>query len=1017
MLMITIFCVGLVSAQRTITGTVTDDAGEPLISATVIAVGFDGVGALTEFDGTYSLEVPQGATQLEFSYTGYTTKVVDLGSSNVVDVTMASGELLDEIVVTGVAAGTSRKKLSFNVAKLGEEQLKNVPQTSAAGAIQGKVAGATVVSASGTPGAAPSIRLRGYSGLTGSQAPLILVDGVILEGTLADVNMEDVKNIEVVKGAAASALYGSRAANGVIVIETNRGAGGSGTQIKYRGEYGVSNLAYEMELSQHHAYKLAGSQPSTHTAYEGVEYNADGLPISGGRALDDDHYADNPYTVNNNPYEEFYRQGVFATNYLSVGNSTDKTNYLASFQRQDQEGIIFGTTGFKRNNIRFNLDHSISDKLLFSTSNLIVNSKEDRVGGAGGRGSGSGPFFDILFVEPDMNLLANNEEDGTPYNVDANVWANQPNPLYAVTQIDNQARRASILHSSALKYDATDWLTLDAQYSYEKRNNTRKSVTPKGYLSENGAPGVATKGLGSLTNIAGEGNSQKVQAGATLRRAFDKLNTTARLQYLFEDNQISGNSISGTELAFKGITNVENALTTTASSYVQQEKAINYSGIIDLDYNDRYIASVLVRRDGSSLFGENQRWQNYYRVSGAYRLGMDLGIEKINELKIHAAYGTAGIRPGFAAQYETWSLSAGGNASAALQGNKDLRPSTSKELEMGILGEMFNNFLSFEFTYAKTKVEDSFWAVNLPSSLSGFPRQWQNIGDLDTDTYEASLGLNLISNADMNLRTNFVFSTGQTVITKLGIPPTQTGTNNAFFFREGEKFGIIYGREFLTSLDKMSAQLGEGESISDYEINSDGYVIPAGTAGTTAEVPVQLDANMDGNPDQTIIGDINPDFSLSWGTNFNWKGFSTYMLWDMKQGGDVYWQTGQWIYREQRSADFDQSGKAEGDKKTVDYYAALYDVNNTNNYFVRDGSYIKLREFSVYYDFGKSISNAVKFVDGVKVGLVGRNLLTFTDFPGFDPEVGSSSGGINWGFDGFGYPNFRTVTGSVQVTF
>jgi len=1010
------------SAQKTVSGVITDDTGLPMIGASVMVDGTS-VGTITDVDGSFSLQVPEGTSDLVVSYTGYGTQTLDITNTNVLNVTLSEGTLMDEIVVTGVASGTSRKKLSFTVEKLSAKQLQKVPATSAAGAIQGKIPGATVVNASGAPGQAPAVSLRGASAFTGSQSPLILVDGVMIEGSLADINMEDVKSLEVVKGAAASSLYGSRAANGVISIETYSGLDDPGTEITYRAEYGQSKLARKMDLAKHHAYKVdPNSSATTYTPYDGVEYDADGNIVSGSRSFEADGYADNPYTVNNDHLENFFKTGNFNTHHISAkGRSDSGTGFLVSFQRQNQDGIIFNTKGFQRNNIRLNLEHPISDKITLSARTLIANSQSEEAGtntgttagnvnGIGGSGS---PFYDLLFVEPDVNLNADNEEDGTPYNFDALAWSNEENPLYALEYGKRNQKRNSILSSLKLSYDVLDWLRVDGQYSYERRNNNDNFFVPKGYLA-NGGSWIG--GRGGVFDL--EGLAQTFQATALASKSFDKLNTKFRVSYLLEDNEVNWTNTSGTNFAYVDITSLANVTDAQSiDSENQIVKAENYISILDLDYDDKYIASFLFRRDGSSTFGENNRWANYYRISGAYRIGEDLNMPSINELKIRAAYGTAGLRPPYPAQYEVYQLQPGGTANAFTRGNPDLRPSQTAELEVGFDAEIKNRY-TISASYINVKTSDLFWPANLSSALTGFPNQWKNVGDMDTKYFEVAVGLNWLNKDKLNWETKINFSKGSSTVGAINIPETQTGPNNAFFIREGEKFGIMYGEKFLTSLDDMAAQLGEGESISDYKLNSQGYVIRALNAdgndneGTTTELPILLDADMNGTADQ------NADFNIGFVNNIEIGNFDIYALIDIKQGGDIYWQTGQWIFREDRSADFDQSAVPDGQKKARDYYAAFYNVNKTNNYFVRDGSYVKLRELSLYYNIGSDVfGEKLNFLKKVQLGVVGRNLVTISDYPGYDPEVGATAGGINWGFDGFGYPNFRTFTGSIKVTF
>jgi len=216
----------------------------------------------------------------------------------------------------------------------------------------------------------------------------------------------------------------------------------------------------------------------------------------------------------------------------------------------------------------------------------------------------------------------------------------------------------------------------------------------------------------------------------------------------------------------------------------------------------------------------------------------------------------------------------------------------------------------------------------------------------------------------------------------------------------------------------MALQLTEGETIDMYEINSDGYVVPAGSQGTIYETP-QIEKNEKGANKLVKIGDANSDFNLKFSTNVSYKGFSFYMLWDWKQGGDIYNKTAQWLTRDNRSAIMDQYGKEEYEKKTTTYYKTFYATNEMADYWVEDGTYVKLREVSLYYNLDKKYLDKLGFIKGVKIGFIGRNLLTFTDYSGYDPEVQTrtASGSQYFAYDFMGYPNFRSYSGSLEIKF
>jgi len=1027
----------LYAQTKNLTGVVTSSEDGSTVPGASIMVKGTTLGTITDIDGNFTLKVPDDAKTLLVSFVGMKTIEVPIGNQNTFNITLTPDVFgLDEVVVAGVASSTPRKKLSISVGSVGEDELKEVPATSAASALQGKVSGVTIVKANGNPGSAASIRLRGATALYGSQQPLIIVDGVMLEGTLQDINADDISNIEVVKGAAASALYGSRAGNGVIVITTKRGKGlASGeTVVTVRNEYGNSALAKKMPVAEHHFYKLQADWASEkrYTKYLGVVTYGDnpatdtdpnllGTLVSGGRLTDDDHYMDNPFGVVYDQLGDFYTGGNYYTNYVSVAANMDKTKFLVAFENSDQQGIIFGVSGYKRKNFRLNVDHRFSDKFSFTTSNLIAKSQTD---------NSSIDFFSLMQLQPDMNLHAKNP-DGSDYRLRVDQFGTTTNPFYPIANVTNTAYRNRILSSYGFTYNPADWMSVEGQYSFERQDNYTDYMEPKGFLTldsyETGGTG------GNMWKRSTQQLAQVLQFTGNFNKQFGDWTTKAKLSYLYEDNHYESFRTDGRTFSVAGIPqfDVMDQATATNTSDEHDIRAENIFGILDFDYKSKYIGSFLYRYDGASQFGANERWNPYFRASGAYRITEDFPINGISELKIRAAYGTSGNRPPWNAQYETFNI-AGGTPVKNQLGNKNLKPSKIVEREVGLNMEFLKKF-EFEFVYSKTDAEDQFWPVPLPAS-QGYKTQWQNMGTLTSDVYEASLGARLIEKKDFRWKMNITFDRVRQKVTKLNVAPFTTGARGnsgdpgVMYIKEGAIFGSMYGEYFLRSMDDMKTQINmlsettyAGKSIDDYTQNSDGYIIPKGTEGTYLELPVKkLDA--DGNPETVQIGDANPDFNMGITNTFSWKGFDFYVLLDWKQGGDIYSLTNQWMYRDNRAAAMDQFGKPENQKKTYDYYKALYNVNTYNNHFVEDGTYLKVREMSLYYSVSNTVLNRVfnGFFKEFKVGVIGRNLLTFTNYSGYDPEVGSSEGnGDNTiqAWDEFAYPNFRTFTGTVEFKF
>ena len=305
---------------------------------------------------------------------------------------------------------------------------------------------------------------------------------------------------------------------------------------------------------------------------------------------------------------------------------------------------------------------------------------------------------------------------------------------------------------------------------------------------------------------------------------------------------------------------------------------------------------------------------------------------------------------------------------------------------------------------------------------AGKNRQWQNVGDLEASTIEAQLDFDVLTgnpNMSWNIGVNYSASTAE--ITQLNAPKQTVGTGGLFRIDNGMTWGDMYGRVILQGqqgLTDLASQLGAGDSVSNYSINSDGVVVETAAIGTADEKGI-IKKDASGTDVQEVIGNQEADFRVGLVSNFRYKNFGVYMLWDWKQGGDVYNGNGQWNTIALRNAIVDQAGKATNEKKHFNYYGSLYDVNQNNNWWVEDGSYVKLRELALTYNVPKAVLVRTGLVDSAKISLIGRNLLTLTDYTGWDPEVTSYSSGTQqyFAFDQGVYPTQSSYSLSLQLKF
>ncbi|MDP5105386.1 MAG: TonB-dependent receptor [Polaribacter sp.] len=975
--------------EKTISGTVTDESG--ILPGVSILIKGTKVGTDTDFDGKYSIKTKVGDV-LIYSYLGYTSAKRTVGASNTMNVTLVQGgEVLDEIIVTGVAGATNKNKLSISIDAVGNKLLREVPALNASTAIQGKVAGVTIVQPSGLPGSSASIRLRGATALTGSQSPLIILDGAFLsDANLSDFNAEDIDRIEILKGAAASSLFGSKAANGVIQIFSKRGKSDRTPTVTFRTEVGTTSAVRLPGIASKHAFQV----------------NPDGsflLDPTGGLIAEVDHIADNDFPKNFDHFDSAFKTALSQTQYLSVSGGSEKTNYLISLQNSEQESILNTVDqGYNRQNFRVNLDIDITDKLKLSTSNLLSKSSstEPQLGVGG-------VFYNLALIPRHIDLFAENSEDGSMYDwngAQEDPWPSQvTNPLYALNNIDYEEDRARVVSNMAFKYKATKWLDVNAEYSIDNQTYKYQTFVDRNFLD---AEYNNTYINGYVQRYNYTERNQVFNAYTDTSNKFGELQVNTKLQFLNEKNTYLRNTITGTELGLNGVDDLDNILlgTQSVSSFESSTVSRSFAAILSLDYMDRYILDGLIRSDNVSLFGPNVRTQEFFRVSGAYRISKDLNIKNIDELKLRASYGTAGLLPPFGAWQDNFSLN-NGIATANVVGNPNLGPYVTKEFETGIDFKLFNRRINGTFNYSKSKNEGQVIQVPLPALVNG-GSQYQNAGTLETDSYEASLEFNIIKDKeDMSWTINSVFSKNRSTVTEFNRPDLQLGPNNAFLLTEGEEYGTFYGQRFITSLTQLPA----GSSLGDYSINSRGFVVNAnGTAQRLLD-----DA---GNPVIDRIGNTTPDFNMSFNTLFSYKAFSFFALVDWSQGGDIYNASKQYQYRDFTSPDFDTSASQ---NLTTDFFASLYNVNDTSDAFVEDGTFVKLREVNLSYNLpSKHLKNTV--FKAISFSLIGRNLLVITDYSGVDPEVADITAGgdlTSFRFDNFGFPATSTFSGSITLKF
>ncbi len=1073
----------------TVTGVVTDEATGQLLEGTRVTYEGGAQTALATQAGRYVLpNIPAGTHTLTFELIGYESVTVEVevvgGETTGRDITMIAGAIrMQDLVVSGVARATPKPKLPIVVEKLDADDLP-VPALSTEALLAAKLPGVKVVRGSGQPGASSDILLRGATSISGSQSALFVIDGVISGTSLDDLSSLDIESIELVKGAAGASLYGSRAANGVIVIRTKRGGGFAGqdySRIVVRNEVGGDQLPGSIQLSNYHPWCVVESGE-----YAGYlcDTRDNAIPdfldsLAPNPALDgpstSEAFQDNEWPSHMQRYDHvdrIYTTGVFTSNYAATEGRDGNTSYRASVERNDQQGVLSNwNDGFQRRGFRLNLDHEVRDYLSISVSTAYNHLDQEDIGG--------NPFFRLTFMGPYVDLLARDSStlddsfcpDVGCFHYNPDKLSNEAHPLYNLELHDNRDKQENQRASANIIWRPYSWMDLEGTFGIDKNWTRQNNLTPEGLLSRDGDPGLG--GLFKDQYIATRVNSDVT---LSMSRAFGDIATRTRLRYLQELEDAEYVTVEGSDFVAENIPRISNLVDVSGDSWSTTERAEGVFLISGLEYQGKYIFDGVVRWDRSSLFGPKERDQVYWRTAGAWRLDEEpwWPLASINQMKLRAALGTAGRRPAFWHQYESYIIEGGGRISPQTLGNTGLRPQRSTELEAGVDLFMFDR-VAAEITYAATTSEDQILSVPLPSPV-GFDRQIQNAGTMSNSTWEVSVSAPIISTADAGWDFRVNFDRTRQQIDSLGPPPFRSGF---FYYRTGEKFGAFYGQVWATGcegLPRFSEDPATQRNICEsyFAVNDDGllvytggYRVTDGISGLlwgtdttfiveyftfedelrTASIvyrwgmpipvfgqdPTETKKTCDygipieaGCGPSQYMGNTTPNFNVSLMNTFRWRGLQLYVLLDGEFGSQIYNRTRQWAYREKRSGDQDQAGKADEFKKPVAYYESLYNVNAMNSWFVEAGDFVKLREVSLTHSVSPRMLDSYfgGRVSRLEIQLIGRNLLTFTDYSGYDPEVGFNDGENRGGgsqaigrIDTYQYPNYRTISASVRLVF
>ncbi len=912
------------NAQQNISGTVLDNKGTPVIGASVLIKGTT-VGTITDEKGEFALSAPDQSASIEISYLGYATQVLKISDESYSTVVLVEDfAQLDEIVITGLATSVKRRNLANSVAKIDASELTEIaPASNLESALYGKFTGAEIKASSGAPGGGIAFRLRGVTSIGGSSQPLIILDGVYMDNSsipaglnivsaaasggstsnqdnpsnrLADLDPNDIESVEILKGASAAAIYGSRAAGGVVIINTKRGEAGETSiritqslgQASQLKKLGIRDWTEERVLSSNFAGNIGDFRTNGITNYEDLLYG---------------------------------NQGLLSNTKISISGGTDKTQFFMGGSYKDEEGIVTNT-GYKKASVRLNLNHQINKIFDVAVSSNYVNSSADRgffnndnSGTTMGIAFSSTPAFAKLEADPTTGLFPSNPYAPSNFLETAALVKNNESvnrfigggTLTAKVYTTDNSSLKFVFRGGADFYNLNTTAIFPNSLQFQRNGAGLNGVSAQGF----------TKNLN--TNIAAIAlHSYYMDNGLSFTTS------TGVTQEDFNANTILGiaSNLIGAE------TNLDQAgnRNVTQNRRIQQDKG--FFAQEELNFNDQFLVTVGFRADKSSNNSDVNKLYYYPKANAAINLhefSFLKGNSLISLLKLRAAYGESGNFAVFGAKSTILGSSIvdgfAGVGVPALLGNSSVGPERQKEFEVGTDIEISKKY-SLDFTYYVKNVEDLLLNADAPPS-SGFAQQVTNAASLQNRGIELGLNLALINTPNLRWGARLSFWKNKAEVTKLLVPAYTTG-------------GFA---DFLGNL-----MVKEGYS-------------PLTVIGVGPNPDVTL--NGTGDPTLQIFGSAEPDFQMSWVNNLKWNDFDLNFVWHWKKGGSNINLSTLLFDLNNTTHDFDDSGLDPNGELTNGPYRLSVLGSNTRPY-IEDASYIRLREIGLYYTLPKSIIPGAK---------------------------------------------------------
>lgn len=952
--------------QSTITGNITDENGVPLGGASVVVKGTT-TGSVADFDGNYTINAASDAT-LVFSYVGYAPMEVAVNGRSSVDATLApDANALDEVVLVGY--GTQKKgEVTGSIETVTAEQLSIVQVASTIDAIKGQIAGVDVQSTGGRPGQNPTVRIRGRRSISASNDPLYVVDGIpLIDGpsSMADINPNDIASMQVLKDAAATAVYGSRGANGVILVSTNRGRVGK-TKITYSSRYGVTSATRLVDMMNGEEF-AALKRESRRVGWNGA------IPTEAEVFLDPIELESLSLGRSTNWLDEVVGNGWQTNHQIGISGGSENTTFSSSIGYFKEQGII-SNQDFERFSGRLAVDHKINDVFKVGASFLVSKTEQNFGSNATiGEALANNPLGVPFDENGDLKFLPTN--DG--------IRTNPLSELVDGAYIDER-QQTRIFAPFYLDINIMEGLKWTTTFGPDFRIGRRGLFAASETNTRRGAP--ATAGIENVNDFG-----YTLENLLTYNKALtNRQNLKVTLLQSVQKSRIERNfgNVTGIPYDSQAFYNLGSATQGgIVASDLTEWALASFMGRINYDFDGKYLFQASLRADGSSRLAPGNQWKYFPGISAGWRIDQEdfLADTSVSELKLRASYGEVGntsVNPYQTAGRLGSTVYAFGETPALGFGlneipNEDLTWEVSKTLDIGLDYGFLNNRLVGSFDYFRTNTVDLLLARSLPST-SGYESVLQNIGSTRTTGFEFTVSGGIIDNDGdgFNWDVDLNISTYKEEITALALTDAdgnpQDDVGNGWFigqpiqvFYDYEKIGIWQANEEAAALAADNKVPGE---IKLNDVNGDGVITPE---------------------DRKIIGNGVPDFYGGLNSKFAFKGFDLGVFFVFRQG-----QTIQSGFNAGNNALFGRYNNLDVDFWTIDNPTNANPRPNENQerprngssltYF--DGSFVKLRNLSLGYNLPESIIEKLG-MEKLRLSISGQNLVFWDNFPTFDPEV------------------------------